>query len=354
MLKVLCANADLGGCGYYRLIFPGETCAQDEGIEVEFNQHLPIHRTVELRPRVVAVADLDINVLVLQRPLQRVVAQSIPFWQKKGIAVVVDVDDDFSCLHPQHKARILYDPKRNPETNWDWMRYAAKHADLVTCSTPALAQRYGAHGNAIVLENCVPEAYLKVPKQSSGNTVGWAGFTTMHIDDLRVTRGGVAEAVKTGDCRFLCVGNGEEVGEQLGLDLPIAVTGGVAFDEYPNALAHLDVGLVPLLDTKFNEGKSYLKGLEYAALGIPFIASSVAAYRDLWGRGLGYLAPDRARDWKRQILALVRDPQRIEYEGEILKDLVNQDHTYEGQWHRWAEAWDMARERRILGNLEAV
>jgi hypothetical protein len=41
----------------------------------------------------------------------------------------------------------------------------------------------------------------------------------------------------------------------------------------------IHVGLVPLTRGPFNEAKSYLKGLEYAAAGIPFIATPTEEYQ---------------------------------------------------------------------------
>lgn len=358
-VKILFANADYGGCGHYRMIYPGQAAARAQALRVEFDQNLPIHRTIHARPEVVGVGDIDADVLVLQRPLKRVVAQSIPFWQKKGIPVVVDVDDDFSCLNAQNKAWALYHPKYSPEENWNWMKQAAAAADLVTCSTPALAQRYGGRGNAIVLENCVPEEYLSFARRGDGRTVGWSGFESFHAGDLEVTRGGVAQAVATGECHFLNVGNGIGVARALGLPFEdeegtSAHTGGRQFQDFQYTLGQLDVGIVPLADTKFNQGKSYLKGLEYAAAGVPFVASPVPSYTRLWNEGLGMLAPDRGKDWKRAILSFFRDKNHRDYVAEAGRDLVKEKFTYEKNYWRWCEAYEAVLESRIRQNLEVV
>ena len=338
------------------MIYPGQAAARYGDIGVKFTQELPIHRTVHTRPEVTGVGEIEEDVLVIQRPLQRVVAQSIPFWQKKGVPVVVDVDDDFSSLHPSNKAWALYHPKYNPEENWEWMKKACAAADLVICSTPALAERYGPRGNAIVIENCVPEEYLTLPHRGNGRTVGWSGFVSFHGDDLEVTHGGVARAVETGECDFLNVGNG--IGVAKALDLPYtdeagtsAATGGRQFVDFQYTLGQLDVGIVPLANTKFNAGKSYLKGLEYAAAGIPFVASPVPSYERLYSLGLGWLATDKAKSWKNQILLLIRDDKQREYEAEAGRDLVKEKFTYEVNWERWADAWESVLESRVRSSI---
>jgi len=335
------------------MIYPGQAAARAGEVQVEFTQQLPIHRTVQTVPQVKGVGDINADVLVLQRPLHRVVAQSIPFWQKKGIPVVVDVDDDFSSLHPSNKAWALYHPKYNQEENWNWMKQAAAAADLVITSTPALADRYGGRGNAIVIENYVPEEYLTLPRRGDGRTLGWGGFVSFHGDDLEVTRGGVAMAVASGECHFLNVGNGIEVARRLGLPFDddngtSPHTGGRQFQDYQYTLGQLDVGIVPLADTRFNAGKSWLKGLEYAAAGVPFVASPVPEYvRLVREYGLGYLANDRAKDWKKSILSLFTDDSLRESLSRRYRDIIRMDLTYEKNWWRWAEAWESVLESRI-------
>lgn len=44
----------------------------------------------------------------------------------------------------------------------------------------------------------------------------------------------------------------------------------------------MDVGLVPLALNDLNQAKSHLKGMEYNACGIPFIASPTGSYKDYW------------------------------------------------------------------------
>ncbi len=68
-------------------------------------------------------------------------------------------------------------------------------------------------------------------------------------------------------------------------------------DKYPELLK-FDVGMIPLRDTPFNVAKSDIKGLEYAASGIPFIAAALPEYARLWAdwEGCFHLAK-RPKDW---------------------------------------------------------
>jgi hypothetical protein len=60
--------------------------------------------------------------------------------------------------------------------------------------------------------------------------------------------------------------------------------------DYPYLFNKIDVGIVPLNNVPFNHAKSYIKGLEYAASGIPFIASYSPEYQELSDFGIGRIA----------------------------------------------------------------
>jgi glycosyltransferase involved in cell wall biosynthesis len=106
--------------------------------------------------------------------------------------------------------------------------------------------------------------------------------------------------------------------------------------DYPERMFGMNIGLVPLNRVPFSEAKSNLKGLEYAAKGIPFIATPTQEYRILYESGVGRLAetPDEWRDHATELL----DPDVRREEGERIREIVARDWTIEGR----AEQWDTA------------
>jgi glycosyltransferase involved in cell wall biosynthesis len=97
------------------------------------------------------------------------------------------------------------------------------------------------------------------------------------------------------------------------------------------------VGLVPLLDSPFNRAKSWLKGIEYASLGVPFIASPLPEYRKLAEMGAGVLA-DTPQEWYEALTHLLADRDHRQTIADFAKDAVR-DLTYEAHAHRWWHAW---------------
>lgn len=341
-MKVTLCPADEGGCGHYRLLYPAAQL-EDE-IDFTIEAGLPIHRTPEHTPRVVGVGELDTDVLVLQRPLHKVLVDSIPFWRRKGITVIVDIDDDFTCLHPQHLARAILEPKRSPLDNWNHLKRACGMADLVTCSTPALARRHGGRGHAIVLPNCVPNDLTLTPRRDDAETIGWTGYTTFHPKDLTVTRGGVQAAMDDTGARFLVVGNKMGVQQDLALRDEPSEDGPYPLKAYPLGVSQFTVGIVPLLQSKFNDAKSYLKGIEFAACGVPFVASPTPEYEKLYEMGVGLLADDKSKSWRKQLRLLLQDRMLYEHMSATGREIIAADHTYERNAWRWAEVWHDAHE----------
>ena len=207
----------------------------------------------------------------------------ITMLQRRGAKVVIDLDDDFHTAHIGNKAFMLNHPKLNAMQNWIHLGNCVRRADLITVSTDALAKRYGSHGRVAVLRNCIDDDWLEINPKGDGHTVGWAGTVANHPTDLQATHGGVAMALREHpDWRFVCIGGAEHLHEvQRGLELPAPPEGTPwrPLELHPLLVSTIDVGIAPLDDLIFNHGKSWLKGIEYAALGIPFVASDMPEYR---------------------------------------------------------------------------
>lgn len=362
-LRVKVMPADETGCGFYRLLEPCRVIsesttdieielvmdAEDEGA-LEVDQHGKIGNT-----HVVGVRDPECDVLVFQRPASRILAEVIPYVQRHGTAVVVEFDDDFETLDPKNSAWRAYQPHLNPEQNHVWAKLCSQLADYVTVSTPRLLKRYGKRGMHALLPNYVPASYLDVepdPELARDYVImGWAGNSRTHPGDLEMMGNAPfhAGASSSRTSGFRAIGT-EGILERCGFAGPDEVWGvelmmGVPIAEYPTLLASLDVGLSPLADTRFNGSKSWLKGLEMAALGVPFVASPTQQYRELASLGAGDLVSTTTASraaWTRAILKLVEDPvyrDRRAREGRAAAAGL----TIEGHAEAWVQAWMNAK-----------
>ena len=201
----------------------------------------------------------ETDVIVIQRPLSRTLADAVPYLQARGIAVTVELDDDFLALHPEHPARQQLDEDTNPSH----LVRACVAADLVTAPTQSLLDRYARTGARGVARNYLPRWTLDAPDRRNGRTIRlvWSGCRSSRRPGGRRQR---VDVLRTAEHH---VGPPDRVAERLRAG-PARVGHRHASDgDYFNALSSIDVGIVPLGPTRFNAAKSPLKGLEWASAG---------------------------------------------------------------------------------------
>jgi glycosyltransferase involved in cell wall biosynthesis len=113
--------------------------------------------------------------------------------------------------------------------------------------------------------------------------------------------------------------------------------------------ASMDIGLVPLAPNRFNEGKSCLKGMEYAACGIPCVATPTGPYREWVDSDNGLLAATPA-EWVQSIEALLDRDTRVRMGGNARRKAKR--HRYDKHWQKWADVYlgevMQARQRQLV------
>jgi hypothetical protein len=330
------------------MIWPGEQCAA-AGHDVHVVEQQ--QRSVRLVMEGDTVRDVlvdDVDVVVLQRVTHNFMAQAVGVLRAKGVAVVVDVDDDLSSIHPSNPAWAMHHPGNegrrmaNGQINrhsWRNLAAACRDATLVTVSTPALLDVYARHGRGVVLPNYLPDHYYGLPRTDS-EVVGWPGSFHSHPNDPEVVGGAVARLVEEG-AQFVMRGDPSGAGAAFGLAVD-PEGGPVPIEQWPAAVASVGVGIAPLADTRFNAAKSWLKPLEMSACGVPWVASPRAEYARLHKMGAGVLA-DRPRAWYRELKRLhgsaAMRAELSEAGRAVAEHLRLKDHAW-----RWMEAWQRAYE----------
>jgi hypothetical protein len=348
-VKVYVLPADSHGCGHYRLIWPCDVL-KAAGYEVVI---MPPHQDSGFMAKIDALPDgteqlsglripADADVIVLQRPSHPLQPNMIRMIRSNGIAVVVDMDDDMSSIHPDNVAFHMYRPRSGSMFSWRHAIESCKAATLVTTSTKLLQNVYAKHGRGAVLDNYVPAAYLDFPTSESG-AFGWAGTTKSHPNDLQTTVPSVQKLMSDG-YRFKVVGGRSKVKECLRLQEAPDVTGSVPLNRWVATISEeLDVGMIPLAPTAFNSSKSRLKGIEYMAVGVPWVASSREEYRRLHREsGCGLLA-DNPKDWYSKLKLLLDDDVTRKEQAEAGREYMRTQ-TYQANAWRWWEAWTKALE----------
>ncbi len=222
----------------------------------------------------------------------------------QGIGVVWDNDDDLANLPRTNPKYAKYGGARRGALVRT-IQAMVRAVDVVTTPSEVLAERFRAAGAADVrvVENHLPDAFPGTkPVKHDGVTLVWLAALEHQADyqGLRLKETLMRLLDAHADLRILSIG--------LGLGLPsdrYEHVKQVDFLGLPRALAHADVGIAPLVDIPWNQARSNVKLKEYAAAGLPWLASPVGAYRGMGEEQGGRLVADD--DWHAAIDALVSD-----------------------------------------------
>lgn len=326
------------GCAYYRLVLPArqlQTLGWDTAIGLP---RVHPERGVGVAHEDGAFFGFDISVFKL------LMHESVPslfrMMQDRGEKVVVDIDDFHFGIDPENIAASQTDPNKNAENNRMFYEMGIRQADLVTVSTEFLANFYEARCRKVrLVRNALDVERYTMVEQPEKPVFGWVGATLWRSRDIELLREWLPAFVDDvqvsvhhsghipGDTKHFAVRAGLRRVSTAPMQL---------ISTYPSLLQHFHVGLVPLRLTGFNQSKSYLKGLEYAAAGIPFIASPSEEYKILHAHGVGRLAstPDEWRDHATELLD--RDTRMAEAERN--REIVERDFNINTRGSEWDSA----------------
>lgn len=278
-----------------------------------------------------AVGDAD--TIITNRPLLSHHAALLRMWKDEGRRIVVDMDDDFDAIPVTHHMHGRFPT--------DHLHRACELADVVTTSTPALVERYG-HGHGVVLRNGVPESYLSIMRAGRRDPAPWVGWYASlgsHPDDPAMLGDSVAQVcAEVQGAEFVYAGpelDFDPLTDILGVEP--RMLGFFSMIGLLQVVAEFDVGVVPLDLSPFNRAKSWLKGLEMAALGVPVVASPTEEYRRLAALG-GCVTAATPDDW----YLAVRDPLKDE---EMHRTAIARGRafaatqTYEQRADEWRSVW---------------
>jgi hypothetical protein len=264
--------------------------------------------------------------------------------QAAGLAVVWDCDDDLTTCPTGSGIEKKKDALRSQRTRSELVRMMDV-VDLVTTTSPLLAdyyQQYGAE-SVRVIENYLPHTFAAARRRTDDDVViGWTAGQEHRYDLEHLhLRGVLSEVLAThSNVRV------ETIGVDARLPSPrYHHTDRVQYNDLAGRVAQWDIGIAPIADIPFNRARSNVKLKEYAAVGVPWLASPIGPYVGHGTSQGGRLVADD--EWRRALDALVRNARarrRLAKRG--LKWATRQ--TILVNLEQWERAFADARE---LANL---
>lgn len=343
-VPVMGSEPEPGGAGWYRIVMPARRLAAA-------GHHVVVGHSVGSDQDTGEIRLVDwfgeehdgLDIIVMQRWMHEEAADVIRRARAYGQTVINDIDDWFWGIPTTNSAFASSHVKTNSEVNVAHYKAALGASSLVTTSTPYLAERLRGMTRApvVVLRNAIDLAMFDRPRLYSDiPVVGWVGATTHRSGDLEILRGILGPFVKRHHLRLFHGGAMEgfpAFSDMAGV--PEALVQEVAMlsiSRYPAFFDHFDIGLVPLSDVPFNKAKSAIKGMEYAASGIPFVASATPEY-EWFGQGIVCRRP---KDWIRALERLMDPDERVLVAKRAKERVASEDIAL--RWADWEKVYSEA------------
>lgn len=326
--------ADLSGPGMLRCLLPANELQEQFGHDCYTSEITQKNERV-YQFNLGKIPHADIYVLH-QRP-EKLWLKLIPEMQKRGSIVVCDTDDNYLHLPLNHPARKGIDTE-----GLRTLHKVYELSDALTVSTPYLSSQYqGFNANIHTLPNFLDRGMWSDLDDRSWSRIriGWQGDSSIRMWDLRILQGLIEPFLKRHpEVDFVAAGD-PRVHDILGVPEKQRVSyDKVHWRGTPLVTNTMDIGLVPLEINPFNEAKSDLKGKEYNACSIPFIASPSGSYMAWTEVGKNGFLARRPRDWNRYLELLVSDAKlRAEmgaYGRKKIEQYWIQDNAY-----RWEDLY---------------
>lgn len=251
------------------------------------------------------------------------------------------------------KAKLIYDfddsiwmqddTNRSANRMFLWLKNPAKTSRIIESAALVFAgnaylSRYALqfNSNVVIVPTTIDtEEYQPKPhlRNKESICIGWSGSHTTigHfeycIPVLRAIKQRFGERV-----HFKVIGDQHYRLPELGIEgLPWRK------EDELEQLNSIDIGLMPLPDNEWTEGKCGLKGLQYMALGIPTIMSAVGVNKDIIRDGENGFLAKTEEDWVQKITYLIERPAERVKIGMAGLETVLKEYSVEANKNRYKD-----------------
>ncbi len=236
---------------------------------------------------------------------------------KSGAKVIFDFDDSiwFADTSPQNK-------------KWEFIKKPQKFFKSITYAHTVIA------GNAYLQSKALPynkntiiipttlNTAIHVSKPELRNkeyvTIGWSGSisTIKHFENIVPILVQIANLYKN-KVHFKIIGQTNYTNNVLAVE-------SVKWSEETevNQLNTFDIGIMPLPNNEWAQGKCGLKGLSYMACGVATIMSNVGVNATIIQHGNNGFLANTEKDWLNYLIKLIDDKQLRQQLGEAGRQTV--------------------------------
>lgn len=273
---------------------------------------------------------------------------AIRYYQGLGKPVVMDLDDGYFALPWSNPARKFWNELdfRTYSGNevggaLRMLEEALRISDGLIAPNRLLLQSYQhLSGNSYYLQNYAePAWWTNLPdREKSGKIIiGWGGSLS-HYDSWLGS--GILEAVEYLSNKYhnvwwkICGGD-DKVFNALPTTQKIRQAG-VPPSEWPKIVRTFDIGVAPLFGI-YDQYRSWIKGIEYALAGVPWVGTEGPTYNDL--ESWGMLGPETKYFWIESLEEIINKVEMFQLEAEQKREKARQSFIIDNQLDVFADVY---------------
>ena len=251
---------------------------------------------------------------------------------KKGVELIYDFDDAI-WLKDENPNQGVFNRLKNPKKISTIISLVNK-VIVGNEYLAAYALKYNA--NVHVIPSTIDFNKYSTDDYKTNRTsvcIGWTGsFSTLKhfetiVPALKQIKSSFGDKVY-----FKLIGDSSYKNEELGIE-------GTPWnsDTETQDLGELDIGIMPLPDNEWTQGKCAMKGLQYMALGIPTIMSPVGVNSDIIVDGVNGMLASSEDEWVKKLSLLIQAEELRKTMGEAGRKTVLKDFSVEVNKEKWLE-----------------
>lgn len=225
-------------------------------------------------------------------------------WKIRGKVVIGDVDDAYHLMPQSVPSYPFWYKNRtnNSKTPFhEQLFLSGKVMNAITSPSKILVKDWEKHAHSYFVPNLIDaDRYIpfKETHDDDSIVIGWGGSIT-HLDSFRNCNvfGALSKLLQENEnLKVLIVSDDDRIARLLSRGgEQVAFVPKVEFNRWPQLLAKFDIGLLPLSGA-YDNRRSWVKAIEYLAMGIPWVGSESPAVEDV--RDLGITVQNSERQWK--------------------------------------------------------
>lgn len=251
--------------------------------------------------------------------------------KKKNVKIIYDFDDAI-WLSDENPSQGIFNRLKNP----DKVATICSLADRIIVGNQYLktyAQNFNSE-TCIIPSTIDLHSYKLFEKPPSTICIGWTGsFSTLkHFETVIPALELIAE--KYPDVHFKIIGDSSYSYPPLSI---------VGFDwnsaTEAKDLSELDIGIMPLPNNEWTQGKCAMKGIQYMALEIPTIMSPVGVNSEIIEDGENGFLAETIEEWVEKLTLLVENETLRNKVGKAGRVTVENQFSVEANKERWLAAF---------------